>query len=238
MNEYEDSYHEIADHHYEMEHWRWCEHLSAVEAAMLVVGLNPSTWEPSTPEGLDDGDFHKVGESNNTSNYLLSRNFVPVFRAITRAIVSDELPCQITYTDPDEHERYSFDGLSASQRQVLMKRPDWAKSLLKVTDFREWMANKGRKPSFFFPTNDEEATPFANRSHDHFSPELDLAVKAWNALASRQKFKISPKAAIEAWIEANPDAWLGEGSLSAAAKDRIVTLVNWRKTGGAPSSGG
>jgi hypothetical protein len=63
-------------------------------------------------------------------------------------------------------------------------------------------------------------------------------VKAWTALASEQKFKSSPKATIESWIDANPDAWLGEGKLSMAAKERIVTLVNWKKTGGAPSSSG
>lgn len=238
MSGYADSYDELASHKDEMEHWRWCEYLTVTEAAMLVVGLSPSTWKPIDVKRVQDGEFQAVGSSSCEPSYLHSKEFAPVFRAVSRAVASAELPGQVTYLDPDEHEPFSFEPLSASKREAIVNTPDWEKSLFRLTDFREWMAKKGLKPSFFFPPIDEEATPFADRSHDHFSPELDLAVKAWNALASQQKFKGSPKAAIEAWIDANPDAWLGEDKLSGSAKDRIVTLVNWRKSGGAPSSGG
>jgi len=119
-----------------------------------------------------------------------------------------------------------------------IKEPDWQRSTIKVDDFKEWMQRRGRKPAFFFPHIEEDREAFRNPSHEHFSAELDFAVTVWQALLPERKFRGGVKAAIEAWIAANPDVWQGEEPLSGAAKDRIATLVNWNKGGGAPKTGG
>tara|TARA_R100000935_G_scaffold31251_1_gene51791 strand:- start:13950 stop:14750 length:801 start_codon:yes stop_codon:yes gene_type:complete len=91
------SYQESDDYHFEMEHWRWCEHLSVIEASMLAVGLNPSNFGPASLERLNEGEFHRLGSSNHIQNYLHSPEFVPVFRAISDAAMRRTLACNFVH---------------------------------------------------------------------------------------------------------------------------------------------
>jgi hypothetical protein len=262
---------ELEDFSDDMDHWRWCEHLSVMDASMLAVGLNPSVYEPSVPERLREGHFHKIGSSNQTINYFHSKQFVPVFRALSYAAVKGEIPCDfahhartiptVTVGDRDfdgpleaSEESIAYDFLIKSgapvssnfeipphgnmRRFYFVKEPDWERSIIKVDDFKDWMQRRGRKPVFFFPDNDKDSEAFRDPAHEHFSAELDFAVAVWQALLPERKYTGGVKSAIEAWINANPEAWQGNEPISGAAKDRIATLVNWNKGGGAPKTGG
>lgn len=254
-----------------MDFWRWCEHLSVMEASMLAVGLDPSLYEPSVPERLREGHFHKIGSSNHTTNYFHSSQFVPVFRATTYAALNGEVPCDFAHhartiptitvgdrdfdglPEPDE-ESISYEFLIRSDAPVssnfeipfygnlrrfyFIKEPDWQRSIIKIDDFKSWMQRRGRRPAFFFPDADENSEAFRNSAHEHFSAELDFAVTVWQALLPERTYTGGVKAAIEQWINANPEAWKGDEPISKAAKDRIITLVNWNKGGGAPKTGG
>ena len=253
----------------EMDHWRWCEHLSVADASMLAAGLNPSVYEPSLPSRLSEGHFHKIGTSNHTSNYLHSKSFVPIFRAVTYATLQGELPCDFAHNarhiptraagelsldeppEPDEQTitydflirsnspvSSNFEILESEQSFYFLKEPDWQRSIIKVSDFRTWMVRRGRMPVFFFPTEKTDTEAFRNTAHEHFSAELDFAVTVWQALLPERKFAGGVKSAIEAWIAANPEAWKGDEPISGAARERIATLVNWNKSGGAPKTGG
>ncbi|WP_282064863.1 hypothetical protein [Aliiroseovarius marinus] len=254
-----------------LEHWKWCEYLSVLDASMLAVGLNPSVYEPSLPERIREGHFHIVGSTNHTNNYSYSREFVPVFRAISSAVLRSEIPCEFvhhartipTLTVGDQEfdgspyaseDSIDYDFLIKSEAQVssnfeispnrdnrrfyFIKEPDWERSTVKVDELKDWMLKRGRRPSFFFPDTGEDSEAFRNPAHEHFSAELDFAVTVWQALLPERKYVNGVKSAIEAWITANPEAWNGSDPISQAAKDRIITLVNWNKGGGAPKSGG
>jgi len=131
---------------------------------------------------------------------------------------------------------------------AVTKEPDWSRTYVNVEDVKKWLRQRGFTKGFFFTStavepysstlNAVESDDFTDQSHEHFAPELVLAVAAWRALAQTQKFPRGPKAAICAWIEGHPEEWRGEGALSSATKDRIATLVNWNKSGGAPRSSG
>jgi hypothetical protein len=265
------TYEGYEDFNQDMDHWRWCEHLSIVEASMLAVGLNPSVYEPSHPARLREGDFHTIGTSNHTKNYFRSKEFVPVFRAISYAAMKEEISCDfahhartiptVTAGDRDfdgleeaGEESIDYDLLIRSDMPVssnfeippyrnlrrfyFVKEPDWERSIIKVDDFKDWMQRRGRRPWFFFPDAGEDSEAFRNPAHEHFSAELDFAVTVWQALLPKRKFTGGVKSAIEAWINANPASWQGDEPISGAAKDRIATLVNWNKGGGAPKTGG
>ncbi len=255
-----------------MEEWRWCDTLSVVEAAMLAVNLNPSELEPSTVDRLWEGRFHFIGtEHSLIKNHMRAPRFVPVFRAITRAVTAMELECEAVHLARqlpintalsreleefpiDDEGVISYDLLLASNALVSANfeipedsnsrnyffrlEPDWERTTVKIDKLRSWIEAKGLRPRFFFPEPSSDTDAFKDQTHDHFSAELTLAVKAWEALASTQKFPRGVKEAVSAWIDANPNAWRGEGELSNNAKDRIITLVNWKKSGGAPSTGG
>ena len=123
---------------------------------------------------------------------------------------------------------------------VIEREPNWAKSMINVDELRTWLRVRGVLTGFFFKDaekNESRAEDLFDVRHEHFSAELALAVTVWQALASENQFRRGTKAAISRWIEQNPEAWKGETKLSENALERIVTLVNWRKSGGAPSSG-
>lgn len=61
-----------------------------------------------------------------------------------------------------------------------------------------------------------------------YPPELDIAMQAWREVSATEG-KGKPKARIKAWLDANT-------KLSAEAKDRISTVANWNKMGGATRS--
>lgn len=77
-----------------------------------------------------------------------------------------------------------------------------------------------------------EPAPYLSKDHPYFSAELDAAVSVWMALYESGEFKskISHKKQIEEWLTTNRKSQ----SFSAAAIERIVTLVNPQKKGGAP----
>lgn len=105
---------------------------------------------------------------------------------------------------------------------------EWVKNLL---------SSKGVTSGFFFPSPTPPSEVFMDPAHEHFSPELALAVTVWRALETEQKFISSPRNAIKAWIKDNSEAWQSEEPIKKLAIERIATLVNWEKKGGAPKSG-
>jgi len=106
---------------------------------------------------------------------------------------------------------------------------EWVKSLL---------SSKGVRSGFFFANTTPPSETFMDPNHEHFSPELALAVTVWREFENKSVTKKTPKRAMMDWINENPSAWRGEEPIKNEAVERIATLVNWSKKGGAPKSGG
>lgn len=238
--------------------WRLHDEVSVPNAAILMVGGEPS----ETMLECDAVARERLGVPRRD---LVG--FEAAFGALKLAVVRGEIRAKLVYSLEDASPHVSrianFTVVTSRELWTLLKQadsdpcgivpdraaiqvsqePDWEKTVVEVESVRRWLRSKGAADGFFVTALGENfeghcEASFADPSHEHFAPELALAVLAWRALASEQKFVRGPKAAIEAWIDANPDAWLGEGRLSVSAKERITTLVNWKKTGGAPSSNG
>jgi len=103
----------------------------------------------------------------------------------------------------------------------------------------EWSISKGIKPewldwaiecSLYVPKQENETTTQVDfdKTSITYPPELDIAIRAWSAV-SITKGKSKPKARIKAWLDKNT-------KLSNEAKERIATVANWDKTGGAARS--
>lgn len=102
---------------------------------------------------------------------------------------------------------------------------------------KEQLSLKSITSGFFFPNPSPPSKAFMDPTHEHFSPELALAVTVWMALSDTAITKESPKKAITGWMKANPNAWLGPKPINPTAIERIAVLLNWQKEGGAPKSG-
>lgn len=244
--------------------WRLVSDLSVEDAAILIAGGDPSDLDY---ESDSFGNEYSVKRTTGHSGFLAvftsltnairkghiqahlafrakSGGVDPVrsamapngLRGETWVMSKSDLSRLRDSLEGDPFGDTPLDGADGIRLEV---EPDWTRATIDVEDLKAWLRSRGFTTGFFFPSQDESAPDdFMNPDHEHFAPELALAVSAWRGLASEQKFPRGTKPAIESWIDANPNAWLGDGEVSAAAKERIATLVNWRKSGGAPTTGG
>ncbi len=72
--------------------------------------------------------------------------------------------------------------------------------------------------------------PTFDKASPTYPPELDIALQAWRAVSTSEG-KGKPKARIIEWLVANPE--IAGSKLSNQVKERIATVANWHKTGGA-----
>lgn len=242
-----------------LELWRLVSDLSVEDAAILIAGGDPSDfdWEDDT-----FGRQYSVKRTDGHHGYLAT------FTSLTNAIRKGHLPAKLAFragsagpysgklsgeiwllSDGEvdvlrqqfENDPFADTPLDWAHGFQVQVEPDWTSTTIEVEALKAWLRSRGFTEGFFFPANEtspEDPASFMDPSHEHFAPELALAVSAWRALASEQRFVRGPKSAIESWIERNPDAWKGDGELSISAKERISVLVNWKKNGGAPSTDG
>lgn len=238
--------------------WRLATHLSVVDAALLIAGHDPSAFE-GLRQNSGEGGF-------DISSFDKPPGFQAALTALTNAIRKRTLKSELFFAQdypPEDNFGWGFitNQLVLSESDIealvsgalmspieerqppkgtiyLYREPHWGRTMIDVDDLKTWLRSRGVSTGFFFPSEQAELDDFLNPSHDHFAPELALAVMAWRALAGVNKYKNGVKSAIEAWIRANPDAWQSDLQLSDKAKDRIATLINWRPSGGAPRTGG
>ena len=107
---------------------------------------------------------------------------------------------------------------------------EWALSKRFRPDWLDWAIEQGLYAEKQVATIDIALLPFDVKS-EFYPPELDIALQAWQA-ASADKGKGKPKAKIRAWLNSCKLKINGK-ELSNDAKDRIATVANWDKSGGA-----
>jgi len=77
--------------------------------------------------------------------------------------------------------------------------------------------------------------PIFDNASTTYPLELDIAVQAWQAISTTEG-KGKPKARIKAWLNTFNAERPKENKLSDEAIERIATVANWDKTGGATRS--
>jgi len=82
--------------------------------------------------------------------------------------------------------------------------------------------NNGKKQLF----SAKELESLLDKNHPHHPAELYFSIKAWQAV-NASTGKGQPKARIKAWLDEHAK------DLSNEAKERIATVANWHKVGGA-----
>lgn len=190
--------------------WRLSPFLTIEDAAILIAGGDPAVQDEIQAGSFPDSPYIQVKRTTKHPGFFAA------MEALRLAV---------------DHDDIQNDFRAGGHSEV-------GQAVVKVEDLKNWLRNRGVASGFFFPEPPPDREDFNDQSHEHFSPELALAVAAWRALANTEKFRRGPKAAIEDWLEANPSEWQSEAELSVSARERIATLVNWKRTGGAPTTGG
>lgn len=238
--------------------WKLAAELSVVDVAILLAGGNPSDTDME-PNGFGEFvQYEPVKRKSGHPGYdgyfamlmgAIRRGELGVTRrypAYDGSSLSGAARQAVVVVERGRIDQAPLDDLILPPGQgfldewadklVIEREPDWERTMIDTAELRQWLKSRGISTGFFFDTDKPVLEDFMDTSRDSFSLELALAVAAWRAVSAQPIRSRSPKSTIERWIDENKKEWCGDGELSVSAKQRIVTLVNWKKEGGAPKT--
>ncbi|WP_375668248.1 hypothetical protein [Bartonella sp. AP36NXGY] len=202
--------------------WRLSEKLTILQAALLIVGLNPGKYlfvNKLEPEKSD------IYEDNLSVSSEKTANFRAAYHAIVQAGKSNRLEIEWSY--------YNFSDFI-----------DADSSYVRVDDLKEWLSSRGLRPAFFFPeddsaeTKDQKYYAFQDPTHPRYAPKLAAIVAAWEAVSEAEGGKTVKGTLIK---------WLSEHAVQYKLVDddnlpreklieELAAVANWEPTGGAPKT--
>jgi hypothetical protein len=198
----------------ELDYWRLCDEVSVVQAALLFVGEDPS---------------ERQGYIENEPPKNRPRGYDAVRAALVNAIRGDRLSAKIIRV-ADQFGNDGIDGI------------DWYQTTVLVEDLRTWLKSRGVTTGFFFPI-EEEGPDYLSSSHDHFSPKLAAAIKAWLAITSDPELRRGKtvKQAIIVWLRQHANEFgltKEDGNPNEQGIEEVAKIANWDMKGGAPKTPG
>lgn len=202
-----------------MDYWRLCDRLSAVQAALLIIGEDPSENE----QYILGWQIHEQPEG-----------FNPAFSAIRNAITSKKLPAKIIHSG----ENITFEVDDGWQSEwVKDDIPDWHKTTLEVEDLKKWLSSRGFTSGFFFPLSSDDR-PYLDKNNPYYASKLAAAVRAWESVTSNlSDYKTkTPKQALDIWLRKNANEFgllNEEGNPINQSIEEISKISNWKTSGGA-----
>ena len=197
-----------------LDYWRFCNELTVVQAALLIIGLDPS-------RHLEN--INQLPVDKRPSGY------VAVFTALRNDIDAHWLEADVQkfpmeYGDTVEHT-------------------DWDSTRVSVKDLREWLSERGVTSGFFFPEG-PVAAEYLNRSDPNFSAKLAAAVEAWKAVKAERALKASGRSVktdLTKWLNIHAFEYgltNGTGEPNKLAIEEVAKVANWDQKGGAPKTPG
>lgn len=198
------------------DYWKLCDEINIMHAALLIIGIDPSSKEGCYCESLnlDERPFGyeaaKLAISNALKKNTISGQHIPL---------------------------YDYD-INNNQCGELPNTTDIQESIVEVASLQQWLSERGFKDGFFFPaTND--APGYLDKKNSRYAPKLAATVHAWQAVTDPGKK--SPKQALEKWLREHA-AEFGlvddDGNPVNNAIEECSKVANWSQTGGAPKMPG
>ena len=195
------------------DHWRLCDELSVIQAALLIVGADPSGCESSSNRPEVGCDAAKTALMNAIKGKRLRANVVYDY------VVDDD----------GEWTRCS--------------EPDWHRTTIVVEDLRAWLKSRGISTGFFFFPEPQAVPNFLSESHEYFSSKLAAAIQATKAVAADPELRHgkSVKQALIVWLRQHAGEYgltKDDGSPNEQGIDDVAKVANWDTKGGAPRTPG
>ena len=245
-----------------LDHWRICDELSVIQAALLIAGLDPG--EECVGEYVEEWDANK-----RPSGYDAVKS------ALVNAIQGGRLSATLRHRGRARQEEFSesgglmseepfFDDIEIRKTWLMRevepgvvrvksnthteyesgpificdKVPNWHYSTVMVDDLREWLRGRGISSGFFFP-EPKSQREYLDRQHERYAPKLVAAVSAWeNAKVTPGK---SPKSQLQKWLREHAAEFAltdEEGNLNQEGIEEVAKVANWQPGGGAPKTPG
>ncbi|MEY4732465.1 MAG: hypothetical protein RLZZ464_531 [Pseudomonadota bacterium] len=196
-----------------LDFWRLSEELSVIQAALLLVGCDPSS-EDGYAESWDMDKRPKGYEAAKTA----------ITNAFRRGAIKGRLVPHYSFDpDFDPHE-----GVEIEDSINL------AESLVEVDSLRQWLVTRGIRTGFFFPVA-SNSPDYLDPNNKRYAPKLAAAISAWQAIID-PKGK-SPRQALEKWLREHATKFAmtdDNGNPVNLAVRECAKVANWETVGGAP----
>lgn len=234
----------------EMDYWRLCEEFNIVQAALLVVGEDPTCaeyvegWEvDKRPKGYEAAKTAICGALRNLIKY--ENEHEDLERQAREMHLDHRISHDLLMEKSDNLEallQRSIEGVLVPQYECdingneigfIENTVDVYKSTVNVASLKNWLRLKGFASGFFFPEL-AETMDYLDPLNPRYAPKLAAAVRAWETVTSAGK--TSPKKALEKWLRehaaefglTNDDGQPIENAIEECSK-----VANWKPGGGA-----
>lgn len=198
-----------------LDFWRLCDELSIRQSALLIAGCDPSS---ETGEFCDEWK-----KQDQPTGYEAAKT--ALLNAFRRGAIKGEI---IPQYDVDMNgNEYPIEGTVNIN------------STLEIESLRKWLASRGLRTGFFFPTV-TEAPDYLDARNSRYAPKLAAAVRAWQDVGDDLNGK-TPKQALVKWLREHA-AEFGmtddEGKPNETGIEEAAKMANWQPGGGAPKTPG
>jgi hypothetical protein len=196
-----------------LDYWRLCDELSVVQAALLIIGEDPST----SQEYIDNWEAQ-----NRPSGYDAAK------AALMNAIKRKRLPANFVEFEDEMGRTFG--------------RVDWQRTTISVEDLRSWLRSRGIATGFFFPEPQSDPD-YLSESHPNYSPKLAAAIEAWKAVSADDQLRRgrSIKQAVIIWLRQHANEFgltKEDGNPNEQGIEDVAKIANWDIRGGAPRTPG
>ncbi|MBV1870193.1 MAG: hypothetical protein KUG76_04730 [Gammaproteobacteria bacterium] len=234
----------------ELDYWRLCDELNIVQAALLVVGE-----DPSCAEYIEDQDVQnrpKGYEAAKTAICSGLKHYIRYEKEFSENQADEEhlgMEYSIQSNTTQADDNYFVSLFNRSIAGTLVPQPEFDmngnnlgfiegtidvyKSTVSADSLKQWLRLKGFKTGFFFP-KPVETTDFLDPLNPRYAPKLAAAVKAWQAVTDAGKK--SPKQALDKWLREHATEFgltNDEGNPIEQAIEECSKVANWNTKGGA-----
>jgi hypothetical protein len=231
-----------------LEHWRSSTDLSVVQAALLMVGIDPSS---EVGANCDSWKTHEqppayVSAKSALTKAILNGRLDAAIRRSAWHRGWDEEPgvgehlAKIVEIYPDYSAELESSGpfgdppwRTAKLRKVIYRaEPDWNMTTVEVTALRKWLSTQDVRSGFFFLEARQavDVPDYLDKNHPRHSPWIAAVIMAWwHAKVSPGK---SVKAGIKQWLRNHA----GDYALSEAGIEACSKVANYARSGGAPKT--
>ena len=206
-----------------MDYWRLCDELTVSQAALLVIGEDPSG-------DAGDCEFRSLGNR--------PRGYEPAKIAISQALKTGALKGTRVGNKTGQH-RYDAEQ---NLHDILDDGVDPVASTVEVASLREWLNSRGVTSGFFFPKG-PDAPGYLDPGNPNYAPKLAAAIAVWQATTSDpgSTIGISVKQAMLRWLRKHADQFgltKDDGNPNDLGIEEIAKIANWDTKGGAPRTPG
>jgi hypothetical protein len=192
--------------------WKLATTVSVVEAALLILEIEP--------QGLSDS-IERMSDDSKPDGYIAAR------KALESSIDKDAL---------DGFLKHAFVETATGEFNVDPQRLNYHTSEVDVRDLARWLAQRGYSCSTF-PAPDGHSAGFRDRTHPRYAAKLAAVAEAWEAFDELSDDRGTPKQRLMKWLRLNAARFGLTGDDGAPMEnviEELAKVANWATAGGAP----